>query len=151
MRRRWNGSLWTGFLLVVAGLMSYVPVFSLFPITRDFPWVNLLFMIAGAVFLAAGLKRAFKQPELYRGRILGPIFTALSIAGVGMFVYGLFILGRQLPVSTAAPRAGQKAPEFDLPDQTGKATSLAELLASSPGAGGAPAKGALLIFYRGYW
>src|SRR5436190_20612542 len=73
MKRRWNMSLWAGFFFVVIGLLSYVPVFSLFPITRDFPWVNLLFFAVGVVLLGAGLRRAFRQPELYRGRILGSI------------------------------------------------------------------------------
>jgi len=41
MKRRWNISLWVGFFLVVLGLVSYVPFFALFPITRDIRWVNL--------------------------------------------------------------------------------------------------------------
>src|SRR5438094_5347539 len=51
MKRRWNFSLWAGFFLVVVGLVSYVPFFALFPVTRDFPWVNLLLFGAGAVSL----------------------------------------------------------------------------------------------------
>src|SRR5713101_1544331 len=125
MKRRWNYSLWTGFLLVLAGLFSYVPVFALFPITRDFPWANLLLLLVGGAVLIGGLHRAFKQPEIYRGKVFGPILTALSAAGISLFIYGIFIHGRQLPPSTAAPRVGQKAPEFTLPDQNGKPVSLA--------------------------
>ena len=152
MKRRWNPSLWAGFLLVVVGLMSYVPFFALFPITRDFPWVNLLLLAGGAVLLAVGLRRAFRQPELYRGKLLGSIVAAVSVAGVSFFSYGLFYVARHLPPATAAPRVGQKAPDFTLPDQNGKAVPLAELLASEPsGAAGGKANGALLIFYRGHW
>src|SRR6266516_5779006 len=85
MKRRWNMSLWAGFFSVVIGLVSYVPFFSLFPITRDFPWVNLVLFAGGAAQLCSGLRRAFKDPEHYRGKILGPILAALSVAGIGFF------------------------------------------------------------------
>jgi len=152
VKRCWNLSLWAGFLLVVAGVFSYIHIFELFPITRDFPWANLLLFLAGGVLLGRGLTRAFRQPELYRGKILGSILIALSVAAVSLFVFGVFYEFRQVPASAAAPRVGQKAPDFTLPDQDGKPLALAELLASPPsGAGNARASGVLLIFYRGYW
>jgi hypothetical protein len=152
MKRRWNLLLWAGFLLVLAGLLSYIPLFTLFPVTRDFPWANLLLFIAGGVLLSAGLLRAFRQPELYRGRILGPILATLSVVGVSLFAFGIFYQARQLPPSMAASRVGQKAPDFSLPDQNGKLVTLAELLASPPvSTAGARANGVLLIFYRGHW
>src|SRR5438270_429564 len=83
-------------------------------------------------------RRAFKQPQLYRGKILGSLLGALSVAAIGFFSYGLFYVVRQLPPASAAPRAGQKAPDFTLPDQNGKAVTLAALLGSEPnGAAGA--------------
>ena len=152
MTRRWNISLGAGFLLVVIGLVSYIPVFALFPITRDFPWVNLMLMAAGAVLLGHGLKRAFKQPDLYRGKIFGSLMAALSLAGIGFFAFGLFYMAKQLPPASSAPRVGQQAPDFTLPDQNGQGVTLAQLLAAGPsGAAGAKAAGALLIFYRGHW
>jgi cytochrome oxidase Cu insertion factor (SCO1/SenC/PrrC family) len=54
----------------------------------------------------------------------------------------------QLPLSTGAPSAGQKAPGFTLPDQQGKPVSLGGLL--KPGGTG-KFGGLVLIFYRGYW
>jgi len=152
MKRRWNLLLWAGFLLVLAGLLSYIPLFALFPVTRDFPWANLLLFIAGGVLLSAGLIRAFRQPELHRGKILGPILATLSVAGVSLFAFGIFYQARQLPSSMAASRVGQKAPDFSLPDQNGKLVTLAELLALPPvRTAGARANGVLLIFYRGHW
>jgi peroxiredoxin len=50
---------------------------------------------------------------------------------------------KQVPNSSGAPRVGQKAPDFILLDQTGKPVGLGDLLSDS--------KGALLIFYRGFW
>jgi hypothetical protein len=152
MKRRWNLQIWVGFLIILAGLLSYIPVFSLFPVTRDFPWVNLLLFLAGGWVLGAGLRRAFRQPDVYRGKLFGSILAILSLAGVGLFLFGLFYLGRQLPVSATAPRVGEQAPDFALPDQDGKTVSFAELLSSAPaGAPDTKARAVLLIFYRGHW
>ena len=155
MKRSWNGWLWLGFLLVLAGMFSYIPFFALFPVTRDFPWANLLLLAAGLTLLAVGLVRAFGKPQLYRGRIFGTAMAVLSVAGTGLFCWGLLYEVRQLPASASAPRVGQKAPDFTLPDQDGKPVALADLLASpttaTTGATAAKRGGALLIFYRGHW
>jgi len=152
MKRRWNLLLWIGFFIVLFGLGSYIPLFALFPLTRDFPWANLLLLAIGGVLLCAGLIRAFKLPEVYHGKIFGSIMAVLSVAGIGFFAYGLLYEARQLPLATAAPRVGQKAPDFTLPDQDGKAVTLVDLLSSGPaGTANAKARGVLLIFYRGHW
>lgn len=61
----------------------------------------------------------------------------------------------QLPPSKNAPKVGEKAPDFTLPDSTGKPVRLYELLSSRPVVRGATAENTgawvLLIFYRGYW
>jgi hypothetical protein len=143
MNRSWNGSIWAGFVVVAAGLLSYIPVFAQYPATRDFPWVNLLMFAAGLVLLGVGLRRAYGRRERYHGRVFGPLLTLLSVAGICFFVWGIFIVARDLPASASAPHVGQKAPDFSLPDQDGKPVALADLLSGS--------NAALLIFYRGYW
>ena len=149
MKRNWNWAIWVGFLLVLAGLLTYVPVFVRFPLTRDFPWVNLLMFAAGLALLGVGLARAYRRPMQYRGRVVGPVLTLLSVAGIGFFCFGIFYVARQLPESAGAPRVGQKAPDFSLPDQDNKPVALADLLTAP--AGGAEGGGAVLIFYRGHW
>jgi len=148
MKRRWNWRLWIGFLVVFAGAAGYMALFAWHPITRDFPWPSLLMFVAGGALLIFGLRRSFREPQLYRGKIFGPILTLLSVAVITLFCYGLLYKGRQMPPSASAPHVGQKAPDFTLPDQNGNPVSLAQLLS---GAGGGKPKGAVLIFYRGYW
>ncbi len=78
MKRKWNWPLWVGFVVVVGGLFSYA-FFAQFPITRDFPWANLLLFGIGAALLMLGLFRAFGRPQVYRGKIFGSIFAAIAV------------------------------------------------------------------------
>jgi drug/metabolite transporter (DMT)-like permease len=145
MKKKWNWSLWIGFLFVLAGFLTY-PFFIQFPISRDFPWANFILFGAGIILLLLGLTRAFGKRESYRGQIFGPIFAALGFLVLAFFSFVFFYALKQLPASIGAPHVGQKAPDFSLPDQDGKAVALADLI-STPGKSG----GALLIFYRGFW
>jgi len=101
--------------------------------------------------LFVGLKRAFGQPQQYRGKIAGPILGTLSLLIVGVFCFAVFYQTRLLPASTGAPRVGQKAPEFVLPDTNNNPVTLSSLLSSASADTLARPKGVLLVFYRGYW
>jgi hypothetical protein len=142
MTRKWNWPIWAGFVIAVGGLFSY-EFFVRFPITRDFPWADLLLFGIGGVLLIVGLFRAFGRPHLYRGKIFGSIFTAIALFLFAFFGYEIFYVLRQVPLSAQAPRVGERAPEFTLVDQNGKPVALADLLSGS--------KAVVLIFYRGFW
>jgi hypothetical protein len=146
--RRFNWPLWLGFLLSIVTFFSYFAVFVWHPVTRDFPWANLLLFLVAAVLLFLGLRRAFASGK--RGsKILGAIVTTLGVVVIAFFLFAFFVGGRSLPASKGAPQVGQKAPDFTLTDSGGKTVSLNGLL-STPINGSAP-KGVLLVFYRGYW
>lgn len=144
MKRRWNFALWIGFACVLVGLFSY-QFFIQFPVTRDFPWVNLLLLALGAILLTVGLVRAFGRPQLYRGKIFGSFFAVLSALGIAFFCYVTFVVLKQVPASAGAPAIGAKAPTFTLPDQDGHDVSLVDLLSTQN------TRAAVLIFYRGHW
>jgi hypothetical protein len=153
MKRRWNFLLYLGFLLTLAAFVSYFLFFYRFPVTRDIPWANwLLFGVALAV-LGVGLARAFRQADVYRGKVSGPVLATMSLAVIGSFAYIVFWHTKELPASKGAPHVGQKAPDFTLPDASGKQVTLSRLWGTSvvaPAAGRAD-QWVLLIFYRGYW
>src|SRR3989449_10064028 len=105
MKRKWNWPIWLGFVVAVGGLFSYT-FFAQFPITRDFPWANLLLFAAGGILLVLGLFRAFGRPQIYRGKIFGLILVVLGVSMFGLFSYIFFYELRQVPPSTGAPRVG---------------------------------------------
>jgi hypothetical protein len=142
MKRKWNWPIWLGFVVVLTGLCSY-ELFARFPITRDFPWANLLLLGIGIALLIFGLFRAFGRPQAYRGKIVGSIFATVAVVLVAFFSYVIFYVLHQVPVSAGAPHVGQKAPDFFLLDQNGTPVGLGDLLSNS--------NGALIIFYRGFW
>ena len=148
--RSWNWPLWVGFLLCLVALPSYFALFARYPVTRDIPWVNALLFFAGIVLLIVGLRRAYAQPQLYRGKIFGPILSLVSAVSVAFFCFVLYA-SRQLPASHEAPQIGAKAPGFTLPDTENRSVTLASLLATPMPGTQLPPKGVLLVFYRGYW
>ena len=159
MKRSWNPGLWAGFVLVLIGLLSYPLFFARFPLTRDFPWANLLILALGLLLIGIGVARAFSRPDQYRGKISGSILAVLALVVTGSFCYGVFAMTRQLPASHGAPHVGELAPDFTLPDSKNNPVTLSTLINSpftpNGSAAAASASGTtaatVLIFYRGYW
>ena len=145
MKRKWNWSIWVGFVVAVTGLFSY-EFFARFPITRDFPWANFLLFGIGLALLVIGLFHAFGRPQVYRGKIFGSILAAIAVLCIAFFSYVIFYVLHQVPASAGAPRVGQKAPDFFLLDQNGNPVGLGDLLRGPSGP-----KPVALIFYRGFW
>jgi hypothetical protein len=150
MKRRWNVALWAGFLVVLSAPVLYGVVFVRFPATRDYPWAPLLIFGAGFTLMARALGRAYREPQLYRGRIAGTILLGLGVALFGFLGFNLVYLARQLPSSQGAPQVGGKAPDFTLPDEDGHPVTLSRLLEPDT-SGGNGLNGVVLIFYRGFW
>ena len=141
--------MWAGFTLSVFAFLSYPLIFVNWAVTRDFPWANLLVFAAAAGLLFVGVRRAFKPDHRRLSKIVAAIVATLSALLLGMFIFTAFVAARWLPASAGAPQVGQTAPAFNLVDINGRATALSELRTQP--INGKPAKGVLLIFYRGYW
>jgi hypothetical protein len=144
-----NWQIWAGFLLSIVAGLSYSLVFMRWPITRDFPWVNLILFAVAMVLLFLGLRRAFKPDKRIVSKIFSSLAAALGVLMLALLLFSVFVYGRWLPASAAAPQVGQKAPDFTLTDANNKPVALAQLLTEP--VNNRPPKGVLLIFYRGYW
>lgn len=146
-QKRTNSALWLGLLITVLGHLTNFLYYSKVP-AAVLPWLNLAIPSVGLLLVLIGVARAFREPQLYGGKILGSIFTVLTTLLFAGSVW-LFIHVRDVPRSAGAPQVGQSVPNFTLPDSTNQPVSLAQLFSAAPGT--AQPKALLLVFYRGYW
>lgn len=146
--RRRNHALWLGLLLSVLGPLSNGLVFLGFP-AAPVPWISLALPVIGVALVVIGLLRAFRHPEVYKGKIAGSLAGGASLLLLAGSM-AMFWVSRHIPAEVAAaPHVGQRVPDFTLPDSTGHPVSLMQLF--SPSSGSTPPKAILLVFYRGYW
>lgn len=146
---KFNWPIWVSLVLSIFAFLSYPLIFVNWPVTRDFPWANLTLFAVAAFLLIVGIRRAFAPGRRRLSKILSALVATLSVLVLGMFILVAFIGARWLPASTGAPQVSQKAPGFTLNDTNSKPVSLTDLVLQP--INGKPAKGVLLIFYRGYW
>ncbi len=163
MKRSWNANVWAGFILVLAGAISYPLFFARFPVTRDVPWASLVIIALALILLGVGITRAFRRPDAYRGKIFGSILGVMAVALSVFFWYGVFFGTREAAVSRGTPQVGQVAPDFTLPDSRNVPVNLSGTLHSTFVPTGSlniigippftfpPTAATVLIFYRGYW
>ena len=146
-----NWRLWAGFGVALLALVGYLLAFST---TRDAFWPCLFLFVVGAWLMIAGLRRAFGQPQVYRGKIAGSVLATLTLALAAVFSFASYEVFKHFPAARNAPKVGQRAPQFTLVDSTGANVSLSGLLTTSVKASSGVArvpKGVLVVFYRGYW
>jgi len=167
--RQRNWAPWIGLLLAVAAMLSNAGFFLGLPGPKLIAWLGVVLVIAAIVCAVIGVMRAFRQPQVYRGKVSSSILGALSLLICGLVAVAS-ISSRALPSSAAAPQVGQKVPDFTLTDTSGNKVSLGQLLGKADAsalphsatagsiASGAnsniaatPPKAVLLVFYRGYW
>ena len=172
--RRRNLAPWAGLFLGLVAILSNAAFFVAIPGQRAIPFLSWTLAVIALCFAAMGVMRAFRQPQIYGGKVSSSVLGVVSL-----LLFALVVLSsvgaRKLPGSAGAPQPGQKAPEFTLADTSGNKVSLGQLLGEASSAdasagdasamasagatvaggtssvvGSAP-KAVLLIFYRGYW
>src|SRR5580765_5051535 len=171
--RQRNWAPWLGLLCAVAAMLSNAAFFLGLPGPKLIAWLGVALAIAALVCAAIGVMRAFRQPQVYGGKVSSSILGVLSLLICGLVAIAA-VTSRALPVATNAPQVGQKVPDFTLADTSGNKVSLGQLLGkadSSISASAMPAsannstgqtipagmstatptKAVLLVFYRGYW
>jgi hypothetical protein len=127
-----------GLVLGLAGVLGYfLVVFRLgawLPGVRNHALPNWLLVAGGLALAIRAATRTTPGRRLLPGLLLG-----LNLLVAGAFAAILYVV----PVVPAAagPTVGAAAPDFALPDQSGRMTRLADFR-------GAPL---LLVFYRGDW
>lgn len=145
--RRVNWPLWSGFVLAPAAFLSYPFLFERWPVTRDFPWANLLLFGASALLLGIGLRRAASAGPWRRMRITAGVVAATLALGIfANFVISVFVRARHLPAAAHAPSIGDRALDFTLPDENGAPVTLATLLRPTAAPGAPAPRGVLLVF-----
>jgi hypothetical protein len=167
--RRRNLAPWIGLLIGLVAILSNAAFFLNIPGQRAIPFLSWALAVIALVFAAVGVMRAFRQPQIYGGKVSSSVLGVLSL-----LLFALVVLtsvgARKLPGSAGAPQPGQKAPDFALADTSGNKVSLEGLLGKpnsqhfivpatsdvhvAANATLAPPlvpKAVLLIFYRGYW
>jgi hypothetical protein len=162
--RQRNWTPWIALLLALAAFLSNAGFFLGVPGQRAIPWLSVALAIAALVCAAVGIMRAFRQSQVYGGKVSSSILGVLALLICGLVAIAS-VTSRALPAATNAPQVGQKVPGFTLAETHGIEVSLDELLGRAPGSisQGAPIpansiyissvrpKAVLLVFYRGYW
>lgn len=136
---RRNHWLWSGTLVALLGFVSYYTVFFQWPATRDFPWVNLPLVWAGAGMTAWGMRAAIARGGW---RIAAGGLGALVAFGLAaLLTFYCFVFSYRMPAPTERSDVGATLPDVTLVAHDGTPVSLRQ------------ASGGKLViaFYRGAW
>ena len=118
MERRRNLAPWWAFLFALGALGCNVALFVGSSAQSVLPVLSILLAAVAVIFLVVGLKRAFGQPQIYRGRALSVVLAIATLLPVALTAFS-YVMARKLPDSAAAPQIGQKVPDFTLADTSG--------------------------------
>jgi hypothetical protein len=137
VRRPRNYFAWIGPLVAIAGFLSYYAYFSMWPLFRDVPWLNLLVLLAATALSVQGVRVA--RPGLGRaGSIAGLVVSAGLL---GFLSYYCFVLSYGLPDPNRVVAERTRIPSVTLASWDGRPIDVADAARDT----------LILVFYRGYW
>ena len=128
---------WIGPVIAVPGFISYWAYFSMWPIFRDVPWLNML-ILGGAIALSVVAVRNAAPGWGRRGSIAGLLFSTLLLTLLCAYC---FVLSYQLPDPKRVVDDGTRLPAITLASWDGSEIDLAEAASDK----------LILVFYRGFW
>ena len=121
-------------LVALGAVATYVLLFRVATI-RNHPEGYVLAFAVATALAALAVARA-------RGR-RWPAWLALGFSGLLLMAGAWFnFVAARVPGTPTALHVGERAPDFTLPDATGRPVSLADYRGKKP---------VVLVFYRGYW
>ena len=83
-KNRQNWAVWVGSLLALGAVLCNLVFFVNLPGQRAIAWLSMLLSVVALIFLGLGVKRAFEQPPVYRGKILSSMLSFVSLLLVGL-------------------------------------------------------------------
>ena len=119
-------------VVAVGAVVAYAALLRV-PVVRNHPEGYVAAFATATALAALALRRSRRW---YAWLALG-----LSLFLLGAGTWTNFVVAR-IPAMPTALRVGEPAPDFTLPDASGRPVSLAEYRGRKP---------VILIFYRGYW
>ena len=121
-------------LVALGAIAAYILLFRV-AIVRNHPeaYVVVFAVAAGLAVLAVMRARGRRWPAW-----VALVFSGLLLIGGAWFNF----VAARVPDTPTALRVGEHAPDFTLPDASGRPVTLADYRGNKP---------VVIVFYRGYW
>lgn len=132
-----NHLAWIAPLIAIAGFLSYYTYFSMWPVFRDVPWLNLLILVLATALSVVAFRRA--RPGW--GKAASGVGLLVSVGLLGLLSFYCFVLSYQLPDPNLVADDGTRLPAITLASWDGQPVDVAEAANDK----------LILVFYRGYW
>lgn len=132
-----NHLAWIAPLVAIAGVASYFAWFSMYPILRDFPWLNLGILGAAVALSIVALRRG----SAGWGRVGSIAGLVVSVGSLALLSAYCFVLSYQFPDANRLSEGGTRIPAITLASWDGTSIDVAEAASDK----------LILVFYRGFW
>jgi len=121
-------------LVAIAAVAAYILLFRV-ALVRNHPEAYVVAFAVATALAVLALVRA-------QGR-RWPAWIALAFSGLVLIGGAWFnFVAARVPDTPTALRVGERAPDFTLPDASGRPVTLADYRGKKP---------VVIVFYRGYW
>jgi hypothetical protein len=121
-------------LVAIGAVAAYLLLFRV-AIIRNHPEGYVIAFALAAARAALGVARAQRRRW--------PAWLVLGFMGLVLVAGAWFnFVAARVPATPTALHVGERAPDFTLPDATGRPVSLADYRGKKP---------VVIVFYRGYW
>ncbi len=134
---RRNHAAWLGPLIAIPGFLSYYTVFYMYPVLRDFPWLNLLILFGAVALSVTAVRRAGSGWGRF-GSIAGLFVSGGLLALLSLYC---FVLSYGVPDPNQVADDGTRIPPITLASWDGTQIDVAEAASDK----------LILVFYRGFW